>query len=125
MSGYNIIPDMWTTVHNPTTATQATCSKAAPVTTMVHVCTGIMASTSQAGTAQTPIHVYLRDSTTGAGNILWSAIVGSAVSGANAIALTGLNIPGVAGQALTLEFEGAGVAASQQSVTLMGYTRSA
>lgn len=125
MAGYTVPPDAWTVVHNPTTATQATASKAAPTSGMIHCCTGLTVSSATAATVQTPIHAYLRDSTTGSGNILWSGILSSAASGSGSIALTGLNIPGVAGQAMTLEFEGNGVTASQQSVALQGYTRSA
>lgn len=125
MSGFVTPPECWTVVHNPGAAAAATATKAAAPAGYKHVITGITVSTSAAGTAQTPIHAYLRDSTTGAGNILWSAVFAHIISDSKQISLTGLYIPGVAAQAVTLEFEAAGAAATVQSVALQGITVSA
>jgi hypothetical protein len=114
-------PSNFTQVHNPAAATQATCSKAAGSANVQHVCTAITASIACGATAQTPIHAYLRDGATGAGTILWSAVLAAPANGTAGVSLTGLNIVGSAGTAMTLEFEAAGVAASVESVALSGY----
>jgi hypothetical protein len=108
--------------NTPGLAAQATCSRAA-LANYRHVCTGVIGSIACGGTAQTPIVLALRDSTTGAGNILFSVALSAIVNGAANFSVTfAAGIPGVIGNAMTWEFAGAGVAASQQTVTMFGYT---
>lgn len=116
--------------HTPSTATQATCSLAASPGGTVPtpgsansrwICTAITASIAAGATAQTPIVVNLRDGATGAGTVLWSAALSAPVNGSAWVGGTDLNIRGSANTAMTLEFTGAGVTASQQTVSLSGY----
>jgi hypothetical protein len=111
-------PVVTTTVHNPAAATQATATLAA-VTGRRRQCVGIIASIACGATAQTPLHVYLRDGLTGAGAIIGSAVLAAPANGVGVVPLLGLAIAGTTGNAMTLEFEAAGVAASVQSVTLL------
>jgi hypothetical protein len=110
---------MWVVQHTPAAATQATITKAA-LAGYRHVCDGIVVTLACAGTAQTPIQLVLRDGTTGAGAILLSAKLSAAINNMADLELNGLGIPGTAGNAMTLEFTGAGVAASEQAVTMIG-----
>lgn len=103
--------------HEPAAATQATCSIAAAANTK-YVCKEISASIACGATAQTPISVRLRDGATGAGTVLWSMMLSAPANTCATIYLTGLSIPGSNNTAMTLEFSGAGVAASQQTVNL-------
>jgi len=114
-------PGQWTEVHVPAAATQATKTHAAE-SSKRHVCTGIIATIACATTAQTPLKIYLRDGATGAGTILAAFTVAAPANGCGGVAFTGLSIYGTVGTAMTLEFSGVGVAASEQAVTLLGYT---
>lgn len=118
----------WSVVHNPAAATQATvtrAAKAAPTSppnssfSPSIVVKSISVSIAANASAQTPIHAYLRDGTTGAGTIVWSGILGAAVNGFASIVASDLDIQIRSGNA-TLEFEGAGVAGSVQSVSMTG-----
>jgi hypothetical protein len=111
----------WTSYHVPSTATQATIAKAAGGLTVRHVCNSITASISCGTTAQTPIQVYLRDGTTGAGTILWAATLAAPANGVGGVSVSGLYLVGTANTAMTLEFSAAGVTSSQEVVTLTGY----
>jgi hypothetical protein len=118
-------PTNWAVVHAPTANAQATISKAAVVGTR-HVCTSISATLTDDGTAATAnnINVNLRDGTTGAGTILWTGMLGvTAVAGcSDKFIVTGLNIPGTANTAMTLEFAANGLGAHVwQTVAMTGY----
>lgn len=118
-----VAPGEWSAVHNPTTATQATITKAA-VAGARHVCKSITATVATGATAQTPITVYLRDGATGAGTIIWTGTLSAPANSAGVIAIAGLNIFGSVNTAMTLEFSAAGVAASLEAVALSGYDAS-
>lgn len=118
-------------VHNPAAATQATITQAAetvaaqpptPNTRSEIVVTNITASIAAGATAQTPIQVHLRDGATGAGAIVWSASLSAIINSCAVIEKSNLNIVCKSGNA-TLEFEGAGAAATEQSVAMAGYFR--
>lgn len=111
--------NQWSVQHTPAAATQATITKAA-VAGYRHVCDSITATIACGATAQTPIQVVLRDGATGVGAILWSAKLAAPVNGMGDIEMTDLGIPGTSGNAMTLEFTGAGVAASEQAVAMVG-----
>jgi hypothetical protein len=115
-----VSPSMWSVVHAPTSATQATINKAA-VSGFKHVCTAITATVACGATAQTPLNVYLRDGTTGAGTVLWSCTLSAPANGVGGLTVTGLSITGSTNTAMTLEFSAAGVAASVEAVSLSGY----
>jgi hypothetical protein len=114
-------PATTTAVHNPAAATQATITQASAGAGYRNVCFGIIASIACGATAQTPVHVYLRDGATGTGTIIASAVVAAPANNYGLIELFGLKIQGSLATAMTLEFEAAGVAASVESVTLLTY----
>lgn len=113
------MPNQWSVQHTPVAATQATITKVA-VAGVRHICDGIIATLACGATAQTPIQVVLRDGLTGAGAILFSAKMAAPVNGMADLELNGLGISGTSGNAMTLEFVGAGVAASEEAVTMIG-----
>lgn len=117
-------PGNWTSKHTPSTATQATVTKAAGGANVRHICNSITATIACDSTVQTPLLIRLRDGAAGVGTILWEAAVAAPANGLGGVCVTGLNIVGSVNTAMTLEFSAAGVADSQQSVTLSGYSAS-
>ena len=116
-----ITPTAWMVVHNPAAATQATITKAAPIATKRHVITHICASLATTTATTAVLHVYLRDGATGAGTIVWSAVLSVPTNGFAFVAAT-LEIPLTPGTAATFEFDGAGSSATFESVTMCGRT---
>lgn len=125
-------PGQWSVTHSPAANNQATITKAAGAAGVRHVATSITATLSTNTAAQSvSVIVNLRDGATGAGTILWSTrltidtnvatIGGAPIAG---IALSGLNIPGSAATAMTLEFAANGGANIFESVALTGYDAS-
>lgn len=112
----------WSVTNTPATATQATASRAAGAAGVRHVATSITVCIATGATAQTPILSHLRDGATGAGTILRSWSHAAPVNSKSCDNLSGLAMIGTAATAMTVEFTGAGVAASQQTVTLTGYS---
>lgn len=112
-----IAPSMWTVTTTASAAAQAVATKAAGASGITHVCYGIVASIACGATAQTPINIQLVDGST----TILSAEVSAPVDGCAILQLTNLHIPGSAATAMKLQFAAAGVAASIQSVTLIGY----
>lgn len=117
-------PGNWSVTHDPALNTQATITKAG-VAGKSHVCTSITATLANTAAAATPIlKVYLRDGASGVGAIIWSANISASANPPGTsgnIHLSGLNIVGTAGNAMTLEFSGAGGANTQENVSLTGY----
>lgn len=103
--------------HRPGAAAQATISRAAQAG-LLPVCRSITVSVSAAGTASGIITFVLRDSTTGAGNVLWSAKLQAPINTSQQLCVPDLAIRGVRGQAMTLESTGAGAAASELTVAM-------
>lgn len=117
-------PGEWSVPHTPAANTQATATRAA-VAGQRHVCRSISATLiGLAAAAETTVLVNLRDGTTGAGTILWSArlLVTGTTGSQTGIGLTGLNIVGSANTAMTLEFAAAGGASTFETVSITGYT---
>lgn len=114
----------WTALHVPAVNTKATISKAAGAAGVRHVCTGltVVLAGDTTAPAAAQLTVALRDGGTGAGTILWQAIITlPAVAGAmNGITRSGLNIRGSAATAMTLEFSAAGGANTFESVSFEG-----
>lgn len=114
----------WTQVHFPASNTVATTSKAAGGANVRHVCTGITAVLAGGTTAPAAaqVNVALRDGATGAGTIVWQAVITlPATAGAmNGISRSGLFIRGTANTAMTLEFSAAGGANTFESVSMEG-----
>lgn len=109
----------WSVFHNPAASAQATISKAL-VAGKKHVCTSISATLS-AVAAQTLIQLNLRDGATGAGAIIWSDQVVLPIGAVYRLNLSGLDISGSLGTAMTLEFSGAPVTTNVESVAMTGY----
>lgn len=112
-----IAPSMWTVVHAPTSATQAIATKAAAQSGQSHVCYGIVATIATGATAQTPINVVVLDGST----TVFSAALAAPVDGSAEISIMGLHIKGTAATSMTLQFSAAGVTASVENCTLIGY----
>lgn len=117
-------PGDWSVTHAPAANTKATASKAAAAG-VVHVATSISVALVAGATAPTAVTltVNLIDGASGGSTYLWqSAISLAAVAGqSNPINLSGLNLAGTAGTAMTLEFSAAGGTNTVESVTLTGY----
>lgn len=109
--------------HAPVAATQATASQASGGAGNFNHCTGMIVSFSAGATASAaPATVNLRDGATGAGTVLASFDIDCAVvQTASQVVLSGLDIPGSAATAMTLEFAAAGAATTLEKVTLLGY----
>lgn len=124
--GPGILPTVpastWSVTNTPAAATQATASRAAGAAGVRHVATTITACLAAGATAQTPVVVNLRDGATGAGTVLRSWAISAPVNDSKCADLSGLAMLGTAATAMTIEFAAAGVAASQQTVTLTGFS---
>lgn len=120
-------PGEWAVNHTPAANTQATITRAAGAAGVRHVCTSISATLiGLAASAETTVLVNLRDGASGAGTILqsWRLLVTGTTGSETGIALTGLNIPGSAATAMTLEFATAGGADTFETVAMTGYDAS-
>lgn len=118
-------PGGWPVTSSPGANVQASATKAAGAAGVRHVCTGVsinLASGSVAPAAS-QLTVNLRDGASGLGTILatWTIAIPAAAGAFANIQLGGLNLPGSANTAMTLEFAAAGGANTFESVTLFGY----
>jgi hypothetical protein len=112
----------WSITSTPAVATQATASRASGGGTVRHVATAVSGCLATGATAQTPILMHLRDGAAGAGTIIRSWAFSAPVNSTSCVNLSGLAMIGTAATAMTIEFTGAGVAASQQTVALSGFS---
>lgn len=109
-------------VSTPAAATQATATLPAAAAVVRHVLKSLTATLACGATAQaTPAVLVVRDGASGAGTILWAQQVILPVNGVWSIAITDLSLLGSRGTAMTVEFTGAGVAGSVQSISATGY----
>jgi len=114
-------PLEWSIQHTPAAGVQATITRAASAG-VKHVATAISVVLVGGAAGETgPVYVYLRDGASGLGTILWGATLRAPTANSVPISLTGLNIPGTAGNAMTLEFAFAPAATTLESVALTGY----
>ncbi len=114
--------EQWTVTHSPAANVQASASKAAGGANQRHHATGLTASFAAGGTAGAAVQVNLRDGASGAGTVLWSAVLAAPSGQAQTTIVAGVDISGTANTALTLEFAAAGGASTLESVSLAGYT---
>lgn len=121
-------PGQWVATSAPIVNTQASASQAAGGAGVRHVCNAISATlvadtTAPAATVAT---LNLRDGATGAGTVLasWTLAIEAVAGDKCIINLSGLNIPGSANTAMTLEFAAAGGAHTFESCTLIGHDAS-
>lgn len=118
-----IVPLMtWTITSTPAAATQATATRAVGATGVFHVATTLTWGLT-GGALQTPLDINLRDGATGAGTILrtWKAAIPAANNAINH-SLSGLAIIGSTATAMTIEFDAAGAATIEQTVSLTGFS---
>lgn len=113
----------WQLAHAPAAAAQATATQAAGAAGLRNYCTGIQATVSTiAATAQTPINVHIRDGASGAGTIIWTGSLAALGTTTGILAITFPQpIRGTAATAMTVEFSGAGVANSLETIAAQGY----
>lgn len=106
--------------HNVSAAgVQATTTVAAQAGVSYRPC-AITAVVAQDATGVSGIAtVNLRDSTTGAGTILWTAVVSAAASSSAGVVVRGVGIPGTPGNAMTLEFAAGASNSGVESVSLI------
>lgn len=120
-AGVSITPFEWGIEHRPAAATAATIGRAA-VGNVLHIARSITVCAVGGAAAGTGVIVFvLRDSTTGAGTVLWSATL-QALTLSSVVLTIPVNIQGVRGNAMTLESTGAPAATTQVSVALSGYS---
>jgi len=107
----------------PAATAQASAGLAASDPKLRWICTSISATFSTGATAQaTQITLNLRNSTTGAGTIIWSITVPILpVNGSWSFSISDLSIPGAYGAAMTLEFSAAGAAGTFESCDITAY----
>jgi hypothetical protein len=115
----------WYVTHAPTTATQATATKAAGAAGVRHVCTGFTVTIAAAAAPTAAfVTINLRDGATGAGTIISTLTLAvPAVAGTSQVHHVGpLNVFGTAATAMTLETSAATGTSVSASVTLYGYS---
>lgn len=118
-------PGQWSEYHAPAVNTQATKSKAAGAAGVRHVCNWVSftLANDSTGSVQTVLAFNLRDGATGAGTILasWTMALPATAGECRTFTLSGLNIPGTAATAMTLETASAPATHTAASVAFGGY----
>lgn len=118
---FAVPPGQWAVTSNPAAATQATATKAAGASTVRHVANCVTVGLVAVAAQTAPLVFNLRDGATGAGTVLWSvAFIGQAGVAQPPVTFCGLNIPGTAATAMTLESAAAPGASNFAFVTLTG-----
>lgn len=115
------LPGNWSVVSFPATNTAAVAVKAAGGAGVRHVCTAVSFGLGQPATALAFLgNLQILDGVT----IIWQKAIssgaGTAVNG-QSIDISGLALVGSANASMTAQFSAAAGAATQESVTLMGY----
>lgn len=114
------MPGEWAINHAPAANTIATITRAAGGAGVRHVCKGFSVSINAVAAIAAPLVVNLRDGATGAGTILWTERLMAPAGVTFTITRDGLNIPGSANTAMTLEFTAAPGATNFENVNLNG-----
>lgn len=115
--------DTWAQGHAPAGNTIATTTKAAGGSGVRHICTGFTVSVTAAGSAPTATTVLalLRDGASGAGTVLWAAVIGiEATAGRGSVVSRSGVWRGTANTAMCLEFAAAGGANTIECVAIEG-----
>ncbi len=112
------VTQQWAIQQVPAAATQATISRAA-VAGRRHVATSVTVCVS-AGAAQGALAFNLRNGASGAGTVLWSALLSASAGQSMCVALP-VNIAGSTNTAMTLESAAAPAASNFATVALTGY----
>ncbi len=116
------IPGQWTVTSNPAAATQASASKTAGAAGVRHVVDCVTLGLTPIAAQAAGVVFNLRDGATGAGTILWSVqLIGQAGVAQPPVVLCGLQIPGTAATAMTLESAAAPAATNFVFATIQGH----
>lgn len=105
-------------VHTPAAATKATIDTATPAADQRIIVRGLHASIACGATPQTPIRVSLIDDPAGASVVKFSKKLSAPANSCATVDVTGLCIVGSPGKPMRWEFAAAGVAASEEDVTM-------
>lgn len=117
-------PGEWQINQAPAAATQATATRAAGGAGVRNVLRSITVSVGCVA-LQAPLGVVVRDGASGAGTIIWRALLGGVAGEVDTITLTGLNIVGSDNTAMTVETLAAPAATNFATVHASGYSASA
>ena len=117
----------WALFDYPNANIAAGVTRAAPGVGLRHVCTSILVTRERSGASSNPILVNLRDSTTGAGNILYQFPFNKTVNSNETnrfdiFHIPNLSIVGADNGAMTLEISAAPGTDTAMGVALTGYT---
>lgn len=113
-------PGEWTLTNAPAAATAATATRAA-VAGVRHILKSVQASLQAVAAQATPVTFVVRDGATGVGTILWQDKVLAPIGFNDSISVSGLNIAGTTGNAMTVEFTAAPAATNFVTVSATGY----
>ena len=124
----NAAPGCWSVVSAPAANTQPVATKAANPAAR-HIATNLVASLAAAAGVQPALYIVIRDGASGAGAIIWQALIGPIPSGQTNPELV-FDIPNMVGTAntpMTAEFITTGGAAGAPAlgnfgaITLLGW----
>ena len=114
----------WQINNYPSTATAASASIAAPASAkavgQITRLRSLQATVACGATAQTPIELVVRDGASGTGTVIASFALAAPADGFASLQQTPLDLRASLGNALTVEFAAANVAASQSAVSAQG-----
>lgn len=117
------VPGQWSVQAAEGVNTVATITRAAAVG-QSHICCTIVATGIFVAVTASPMIAVLRDGTAGTGAIIWAEELLAPAGYADHVRLSGLQIVGTAGHAMTLEFTAGPGATNFQSVAMTGWTTS-
>lgn len=113
-------PGEWTVQHAPAAATRATATKAG-VANSAFVCRSFLVTLSADAMAETvPRQFVIRDGATGVGAILYTGRIAVPANQSRSVEMSGLNIVGTPGNAMTIEFTTAPDANHFETVSMSG-----
>jgi hypothetical protein len=113
-------PGEWTLTSAPAAATAPSATRAA-VAGVRHILRSIQASVNATAAQGTPIVFVVRDGATGVGTILWQDRIIVPIGFTDDISVSGLNIAGTTGNAMTVEATAAPAATNFATVSATGY----
>lgn len=113
-------PGEWTLTNAPVAATIATATRAASAGVR-HILKSIQASVQAVAAQAAPLLVVVRDGATGVGTILWQDRLMAPIGFNDDISVSGINIVGTAGNAMTVEFTTAPAATNFATISATGY----
>jgi hypothetical protein len=113
-------PGEWTLTSAPAVSTVASATRAAAAG-VKHILKSIQASLQAVVAQNAPVVAVVRDGPSGTGTILWQDRLIAPAGFNGAISVTGLNITGTTGNAMTVEFTAAPIATNFETISASGY----